>query len=460
MNTKKLLDLGKLVLTAIFMLVLLAGQSTPATADDNGIKTVHVSYVKGKTPNFGNGGVAEKVVPADQLTTTPLVSGDQAVDEPKAKSEEIPVAPSAALTSGPGDWQIIKYEGWEFASLPGALGWTVASLNGSDICWDDVSTGVGALTFNGVWSVWPSAGCTNGLTPNGFGGIYKNSIETSLTYGPFSLAGYTDAALGFMLNNVTETNFDYFCYSVSPDNLTFDGECLTGTTNGWIPINISLARYKGDTSVWFEFYFYSDGSNGDQGPFVDDIFLLGKHTLSFNSSASQDGWILETSETSEKGGTLDAVATTLRVGDGPGDKQYKSIVSFNTASIPDTATITQAVLRVRVKNIVGNVAAFGFITYDIRKPKFGTSILLQGGDFQAPADALGYGANNFSIGNGWLVIHMFLPNTYINKTGPTQLRLRLLATDNDDLSADYYNIYSGNAGAMNAPKLIVDYTLP
>src|SRR5689334_21142533 len=72
--------------------------------------------------------------------------------------------------------------------------------------------------------------------------------------------------------------------------------------------------------------------------------------VTFTSAAAQDGWVLESSETSNAGGSIDSTASTtsaLRVGDATSDRQYKSVVSFDTSSIPDGATILSATLRLR-----------------------------------------------------------------------------------------------------------------
>jgi len=49
---------------------------------------------------------------------------------------------------------------------------------------------------------------------------------------------------------------------------------------------------------------------------------------------------------------------------------------------------------------------------------------------------------------------------YINKTGITQLRLRFVADDNDDNSADFLRFYTGEVGLLARPKLTVFYYVP
>jgi hypothetical protein len=71
-------------------------------------------------------------------------------------------------------------------------------------------------------------------------------------------------------------------------------------------------------------------------------------TVTFNSVAAQDGRLWENGETTNVGGggnSTDNTTASLRVGDTNVDEQYKTLVSFDTSSIPDTATITSATLR-------------------------------------------------------------------------------------------------------------------
>ncbi len=70
-------------------------------------------------------------------------------------------------------------------------------------------------------------------------------------------------------------------------------------------------------------------------------------TATFKSVAANDGWVLESSETSGVGGTLDSAATTCRVGDDAADRQYRAILDFNTGSLPNDAVITGVALRIK-----------------------------------------------------------------------------------------------------------------
>jgi len=184
--------------------------------------------------------------------------------------------------------------------------------------------------------------------------------------------------------------------------------------------------------------------------------------LLFNSIGAQDGWILESSETSNKGGTLNSTATLLFVGDNAQDKQYKSILSFDTSSLPNNAKIKSVKLKIKVQGFVGGnmftpVKTLGNLLVDISEPGFGGNANLAVADFQSAASGNAVGVLG-SASTGWQTITLkSAAYDFVNLTGKTQFRLRFQKDDNDDLSADYLKIYSGEAPAASRPQLIVEY---
>ncbi len=66
--------------------------------------------------------------------------------------------------------------------------------------------------------------------------------------------------------------------------------------------------------------------------------------FSATSSAAQDGWVLESAAHSEVGGSF-STAGTLRVGYDASNRQYRSILSFNTSALPDDAVIQSVTLK-------------------------------------------------------------------------------------------------------------------
>jgi hypothetical protein len=185
--------------------------------------------------------------------------------------------------------------------------------------------------------------------------------------------------------------------------------------------------------------------------------------LYLNSTGSQDGWILESGELSNKGGSLNSSAVTLRLGDDPADKQYRSVLSFNTAALPDTAVIGSVTLKIKKAGIVGSspFAVLGNLLADMRKGPLSGNKALQLTDFQTGTSKnAAFTITNHPTG-AWYI--KALPSgvlTLVNKAGLTQFRLRFAKDDNDDHSSDYITFYSGNAASANRPLLIITFTVP
>ena len=195
-------------------------------------------------------------------------------------------------------------------------------------------------------------------------------------------------------------------------------------------------------------------------------------TLTFNSIGAWDGWVLESSETSGKGGTKESAANTLRMGDDAARRQYRSILTFRTGpALPDAAVITAVRVTFRRQLIKGPsdpLTSLGGLMVDMMKGMFGTAAL-ELTDFQATGPLTSY--RTFGpfkpAGNtvGWYGIS--LPpaaNNYINKlsspSGLTQIRLRFYLDDNNDAVANYLSIFSGDAPISSQPQLIVRYYVP
>jgi CSLREA domain-containing protein len=187
-------------------------------------------------------------------------------------------------------------------------------------------------------------------------------------------------------------------------------------------------------------------------------YVLG--SLTFKSSGTLDGWTLESAENSNVGGTKNNTAKTLRVGDDALNNQYRAILSFNTASLPDNAPILSTTLRVKRQGITGGgnpIKTFGGFMVDVKKGAFGKSAL-QLTDFQTKGSQT-LGAFKPIISGGWYSINLTPASEKINKLGITQIRLRFKTGDNNNFAANVLNLYSGNAGSSNAPQLIVEYVV-
>jgi subtilisin family serine protease len=189
-------------------------------------------------------------------------------------------------------------------------------------------------------------------------------------------------------------------------------------------------------------------------------------TVTFTSVAAQDGWVLESTETSNAGGSIDSAATTtsaLRVGDDNKDKQYQAVVSFDTSAIPDGATILSVTLRLRRGTVSGTnpFTTHGTCWADVQSGSgFSGSTTLQTGDFQAAATAVqATSLGNAAADGDWSEGSLNAAGlAALNKTGTTQLRVYFNLDDNDDRGNDFIGYYSGdNVTAANRPQLVVTY---
>jgi hypothetical protein len=190
---------------------------------------------------------------------------------------------------------------------------------------------------------------------------------------------------------------------------------------------------------------------------------------SYRSTGSSDGWVLESSEDSNLGGSKNSNAGNFKLGDDAQDRQFRSVLHFPTYYLPDNAVVTQAILMIKKQDVVGTdpFTTHQNISVDIRKGYFGNFNLfsfgsLQATDYQAVADMYMVGAIQNDPVSGWywatLDSRAF---PYINLTDVTQLRLGFQLDDNDDLGDDYVRFYSGDYEAQrDRPHLLIDYYVP
>ncbi len=181
-------------------------------------------------------------------------------------------------------------------------------------------------------------------------------------------------------------------------------------------------------------------------------------TMSFTSRGAEDGWILESTSSSGAGGVMNSTNTTLRMGDDSSNRQYRSILSFDTSALPDTAVITRITLNIRPSSAGGNIISlFQGIMIDVREGTFGAPEL-ELADFDAYGDATV--ADSYpTLVRGWYPINLSDADQLFNVTGLTQLRLRF-QVENYGLGANILPFYSGNTSSAYRPQLIVQYYIP
>jgi hypothetical protein len=192
------------------------------------------------------------------------------------------------------------------------------------------------------------------------------------------------------------------------------------------------------------------------------VLAYSSREIVFISDGALDGYVLESAETSSLGGTRNATAPIFRLGDDATNKQFRAILSFNTAGLPNAAVVTEATLMIRRKALIGTdpFGTHGPLLADING-RFGSSTGLEIGDFEALAGATAIATFDP------VPDHLFYSaglntqgRSLVNRVGPTQFRLYFTADDNNDLIADNMKFASGNALAAQRPKLRVRYFVP
>jgi hypothetical protein len=185
--------------------------------------------------------------------------------------------------------------------------------------------------------------------------------------------------------------------------------------------------------------------------------------MTVRSKGANDGWVLESGEQTTQGGSRDNASDTMNVGDDATDRQYRSILDFNTAGLPDNAVVVGMVFEIRSAGWEGvnPFASLGTIKVDIRRGGFGGQLGLRAGDFQAAASRLGVGVVGGANVDGWYTSDLgAAAYSKVNPTGHTQLRLRFSIGDDDDQTADFLYFYTGSAATADRPKLTISYYAP
>ncbi len=187
-------------------------------------------------------------------------------------------------------------------------------------------------------------------------------------------------------------------------------------------------------------------------------------SATFTSVAAEDGYIQESSENSNVGGTAYGTGTTVRAGDDASDRQWLSILSFDTSSLPDNATIVSVELRLKRSGVTGTSPfdTHGALWADVKTGGYGSSVSLAQSDFEAASTAAQVASLSNPLVNGDWASGFFdsAGRAAVNLTGRTQVKIRFNLDDNDDLSNDYMGFSSGEATTSSRPVLIITYTVP
>lgn len=175
------------------------------------------------------------------------------------------------------------------------------------------------------------------------------------------------------------------------------------------------------------------------------------------SAGAYDGWVLESSEKSGRGGAVNSTTAYLLVGDDSPNRQYVSIVSFDTAPLPDNAVVLSAKLGLFLDGFDTRMfVTHGPLLVDTKRGAFSGAPALQASDFEAEATSSGVGKLAYRPASWWYSFD--LPGGSVNLKGVTQLRLRFAKDDNDDAVGSALRFTSGNfADEARRPAFEIEY---
>lgn len=197
--------------------------------------------------------------------------------------------------------------------------------------------------------------------------------------------------------------------------------------------------------------FFSVDAAGNQEGVKTEVYQISgtsEKSSVFSSLAAEDGFIGNLS--------ADGMSSSIhKIGDKGmyNTDTYRTILSFDTSSLPDDASITDVSLKIYRKSSTGNISS---LKGDIKSGVFGTSSALEQIDYQAsPSISADFQMSVPSLDNGYTTIQ--LPSSllgYMNRNGKTQFRLS--SSGSADFLSDVVEIYGGDNPAY-APTLTVSY---
>lgn len=424
--------------------------ATITVSGDAGMPGVTLTYVDGSQQTVlsdGDGHYSITVPYSWSGTVTPSLPGYTFTPANRAYS---------SLQSGQAGQDYSAVQAKYTISGNAGAPWALLSYedNGPKTAYAD-SGGNYSFTVPYDWSgiVTPSARCSASFAPGSrsYNNVVSNQIAQNYTVGPVTCvisgnAGVAGATLSY--NNG------------GPKTVMSDssGRYTIVIPGGW---SGAVTPSKTGLAFWPTSMNYASVWTNEP----DHNYVL---SLTIASTATQDGWVLESAANSGTGGSINATATTLRAGEDLVSRQYKSILSFNTAALPDNAVITTAIIDIAPNSSNTKISVLGNLFADIKSGSFGTAAL-QTTDFNGAASVTQAGTffivPNIGINPdphaGWYRTGLTLAGlNNINKVGLTQFRLYFAPyaiTGKTDLIQMFS---SGEAAVEMRPVLIIRYTLP
>lgn len=352
--------------------------------------------------------------------------------------------PRTVTANGSGNYSIRVPVGWTGTVTPSLSGFTFTPVNRSYSNLQSKQTAQDYTTLDAplvlsIVRVDPSP-------------TSASSVNFTVTFSEI-VTGVDASDFTLTTNGLTGTSISL----VNGSGATWAVTVATGSGHGTIRLDVA-----DDDSIEDTANNPLGGTGAGNGNFTGgQVYEVNKVTVL--SAGGNDGWILESTETSGVGGSLNKNAATLRIGDESADQQYRSILSFDTSVLPNNATIISVTLKLKFAGVSGidPFNTHGQLLADIHNSAFSSNPLLELNDFKAIASknkVLTF--TNTPINNWYSQSFGSGDFGLVNSGGITQFRLRFVKDDNDDLDADYLKIFSGDAPSASRPQLVIEYSVP
>ena len=183
-------------------------------------------------------------------------------------------------------------------------------------------------------------------------------------------------------------------------------------------------------------------------------------SITWNAVANEDGYVLESSNGSNTGGSVSTSSTTTYVGDSAQKREYKTFISVSGATVPQNATVTEATLSLYKTATYGSPTSLGNLSALIAVPQFGASGLTAS-DYQAlPSISDSCGTVNTPTN---ATTHTLLLSTaclnLLPNVGGIQLKLAY-PNNNNNSSQDNFRYGTGNQTTVSRrPVMTMKYIL-
>jgi C1A family cysteine protease len=249
----------------------------------------------------------------DTNPTTITVDADKSVSafficDGCTPRQEVPLT-MKNFDSQPAGWISILEEDFE-GSFPAS--WTVVDYQSGygDYRWGQRD----CRRYHGGYAGWAVGAGADGSALS-CGANYPNNADSWMVYGPFSLAGATDADLRFELWLNSEGGADKIFWGAKTDGDTYYGWVYSGYSGGWASAFLDLTDVYilgdllGEPEVWIAVVFRSDPSvSYPEGAYVDDIVLR-----QYVPAVGQSLPLEDRSATSEDGQRLSGQPATMSI---------------------------------------------------------------------------------------------------------------------------------------------------